>query len=407
MMLGDFDRMNILICYPGTIEKSGGMQYICAQFANAMYERGHRVAVCWYGSNRIRSFYHYAEHVTFYSLRPSVIPLEAEYHDVGRDVSLSNKIIREGIRLFSRKAYRRWNDYCKRKILFPQIRLVTQTFSPNVIVSFGSDMTCFLGEIANEVPTITMMHTDPRHIFRDSYLNEIEALQRSYAIQVLSPSYVEVVKKYCPKTKVVYIPNPVQQIRPLANIAKAKEEYYIVNVARLNKDKQQHVLINAFAKLAGDFPKWNLELWGDNQTYHVYVNSLIRLIKKYRLEDRITLCGTSINIADVYRKADIFGFPSAYEGFGLALVEAMSAGLPSVGFKTCTSVNELIKDGVTGLLADEDIDSFTEKLRCLMKNKEIRIRLGEKARLEAEQFAPVHVWDTWEKLLNESNISRE
>lgn len=45
-----------------------------------------------------------------------------------------------------------------------------------------------------------------------------------------------------------------------------------------------------------------------------------------------------------------FAFPSAYEGFGLSLAEAMSMGLPAVGYKSCSAVNELIVDGKNGFV---------------------------------------------------------
>ncbi|MGN0954788.1 glycosyltransferase [Dialister sp.] len=397
--------MNILICYPGTIEKSGGMQFICAQFANAMHGRGHRVAVCWYGSNKIKSFYHYSNQIMFFSLRPSRIPLAMDYHDVGKDVPFMSKTVRETLRLFSKKAYRKWNDHCKQEILFPQLQEIVHTFQPDVIISFSSDMTRFLGTIIERIPTISMIHTDPSHVFEDSYFGEIAALRKSYAIQVLSPSYIQLVKQYCPETRIVYIPNPVKQVRPLADLSKNKDKYYIIDVARINKNKQQHVLIEAFARLAEYFPEWNLELWGDNKTYSTYVNSLMQLIRKYHLENKVTLCGITNNVEEVYRKADIFAFPSAYEGFGLALVEAMSAWLPALAFKTCTSVNELIKDGRTGFLVDEDVDSFANKLKYLMKNKDVRIQLGKNAQLEAEKYAPAHVWSAWEKLLDDAKLS--
>ena len=58
--------------------------------------------------------------------------------------------------------------------------------------------------------------------------------------------------------------------------------------------------------------------------------------------------GSTNDVPDVLRQGDIFAFPSAYEGFGLSLAEAMSMGLPAVGYKSCSAVNELIVDGKNG-----------------------------------------------------------
>ena len=59
--------------------------------------------------------------------------------------------------------------------------------------------------------------------------------------------------------------------------------------------------------------------------------------------------------------ASVCAFPSKYEGFPLALTEAMSAGLPCVGFKSCTGVNGLIVDGENGFLVEDGICDFAKK----------------------------------------------
>ena len=65
--------------------------------------------------------------------------------------------------------------------------------------------------------------------------------------------------------------------------------------------------------------------------------------------------------------AIFFACQAELEGWGLGLTEAMAAGVPAVGFKGCTGVEDLIQDGVTGLLADHnDINSLAASLQFLM-----------------------------------------
>ena len=85
----------------------------------------------------------------------------------------------------------------------------------------------------------------------------------------------------------------------------------------------------------------------ERQTYYA---ELEHLIKSNGLQDKVFLKGRTSNVPEVLRKSDIFAFPSFWEGFGLALAEGLSAGLPAVGFKTCPGVNELIKHGESGYL---------------------------------------------------------
>ena len=104
-------------------------------------------------------------------------------------------------------------------------------------------------------------------------------------------------------------------------------------------------------------------------------------------------------ITVVVQVSDIFAFPSFWEGFGLALAEGMSAGLPAVGFKTCPGVNELIKDGESGYLCEDNLEAFTDALDKLMSDKDLRVKMGRAAKESMKQFAPQKNWDKWESLI--------
>ena len=132
-----------------------------------------------------------------------------------------------------------------------------------------------------------------------------------------------------------------------------------------------------------------------------YYEELKFMIKNKNLQDRVFLKGTSNEIPKVLQRCDIFAFPSAYEGFGLALGEAMSMGLPAVGYKSCSAVNELIRDGVNGFLCEEGPEDMAAKLDRLMGDRALRARMGRAARDSMKQYAPEAIWDAWENLLEE------
>lgn len=113
------------------------------------------------------------------------------------------------------------------------------------------------------------------------------------------------------------------------------------------------------------------------------------------------LKGVTDNVESVLRDSSIFAFPSASEGFGLALIEAMMVGIPAVGCVDCSAVNTLIQNGVNGILTRPDPESFSVGLSDLMRNKEKRLEYGGQARKTAQRFDPDAIWDTWESLLND------
>ena len=142
----------------------------------------------------------------------------------------------------------------------------------------------------------------------------------------------------------------------------------IIFIGRLVKNhKRPHLLIKAFTKLADCFPNWELELWGA-ESNRTYTKSLQHRIEKSGLQSRIHLKGVTRDVAGVLRDGDIFVLPSAYEGFGLSLAEAMSMGLPVIGYKNCPAVNELIKHEENGLLCEDGADALAEGESYNQKN---------------------------------------
>jgi glycosyltransferase involved in cell wall biosynthesis len=102
------------------------------------------------------------------------------------------------------------------------------------------------------------------------------------------------------------------------------------------------------------------------------------------------------------RQGDIFVLPSAYEGFGLSLAEAMSMGLPAIGYKNCSAVNELIENEKNGLLCEDGVDALAEALRRLMTDKALRVKYGAYAQKSMEKYSPAKIWRSWEELLEQT-----
>ena len=79
-----------------------------------------------------------------------------------------------------------------------------------------------------------------------------------------------------------------------------KKKYTIINVARLNKaQKRQHLIVQAFAKLAKNYPEWQVELWGgENDPRHGYGNELKNLINTENLSNQVYLRGETHEVLE-------------------------------------------------------------------------------------------------------------
>lgn len=284
-----------------------------------------------------------------------------------------------------------------------------KNFVPKVLMEENADIIIAMNArtasvlqvcLGNYGPSLVIMsHQDGETVLKGLSVLEKEVLGKSDALQVLMPNDAVLFKRFFPRTPIAHIPNAVPQYELPPNQTK---EPLVIDVARIaKKQKQQHLLIEAFAKVASEFPEWKLELWGEEQTDgRPYTKEMEDLIHKYRLEERVNLCGNTDDVLSVYRRASIFAFPSAFEGFPLAMTEAMSAGLPVVAYKSCPAVNELVKDGKTGLLVDDGAEALAEGLRKLMKDQELREEMGRAAHEEMHTYAPEKIWDQWEELMN-------
>ena len=101
---------------------------------------------------------------------------------------------------------------------------------------------------------------------------------------------------------------------------------------------------------------------------------------------------------DIYGQGDQtdYRLSSRFEGFGMVLVEAMACGLPVVSFDCPAGPDEIITDGVDGLLVPSgDVHALAEKLMVLMSDENLRRRLGQQARQTAQRYDMATLADQW------------
>lgn len=385
--------MNILVAnLTKMVDDSGGLAKVTCDFSNEMKRRGHSVSMV-YSDEKEGDFYY---------LIDADIPCYDIRHFEGKAIRYPwyLKIKRELLRPINKRKARTVNTDFAQKYLLRNLNRVLETTKPDVIVAFQSAASKMLiCDLHTDIPVITMSHGDPEDYFYTYPEAEIPALEQSTICQVLLPSYEAHLKHHLPNAKTVVIGNAIPQYDVSANLSTEKDVYRIVFVGRLSKGhKRPHILIEAFSGIAAHFHDWQLELWGaeDGKAYY---KELQLLIRQKKMENRIFLKGTTNHVEEVLQKADIFAFPSAYEGFSLALGEAMSMGLPSVAFKSCESVCGMIEDGKTGILCSDGVKPFQDALQSLMRDRELRVEMGKNARVAMQSFAPDVIWDKWENLL--------
>ncbi|SMO55218.1 Glycosyltransferase involved in cell wall bisynthesis [Balnearium lithotrophicum] len=241
------------------------------------------------------------------------------------------------------------------------------------------------------------------------------------------------------KIKIIYNPYPIHLIQnlseePVEGIFEGAP--FIITVGRLTKPKGQWYLLRIFRELKKKFPELKLLLLGDGELKDYLVKLSENLGLRTYLWDRDKLSGDF----DVYflgfkknpfkyiSRSKLFVFPSLWEGFPNALVEAMACGIPVVSadcrsgpreilspdtdFNYQTKEPEFAEYGV--LMPPFDVEFkkankplekreriWVEVLGKLLQDEELRKKYSKKALERARDFDVENIVKDWEKLLRE------
>ena len=166
-------------------------------------------------------------------------------------------------------------------------------------------------------------------------------------------------------------PPPVTQRRPT-----------VVCVGLFRPEKGHATLLAAFALVRRELPDARLVLVGDGELR----KALIHQIQASGLDGSVELAGRVDNVWPHLRNADVFAQASSFESFGIAIVEAMAAGLPVVG-PAVGGIPELIVPGLNGeLYPPGDVQALAGHLVHLLRSPGTRSRMGAESRRIADRF---------------------
>lgn len=197
---------------------------------------------------------------------------------------------------------------------------------------------------------------------------------------------------------VIYNPVNIDKIREVkvnSSIRKefniTNDEYMIVNIGRLIKSKGQLYLIRVMKKVIEKNEKIKLVIVGKGNLK----NKLKNEIKKLNLEKHVFLAGFRNDIPELLKAADLFVFPSLWEGLGIAVLEAMAAKVPIVA-SNIETINEYISDGEEAFLVDyNDANEMAYKILDLLNNSFLREKFVTKS------YKKVNNWFSSEKIAKE------
>ena len=276
-------------------------------------------------------------------------------------------------------------------------------YHPEVVISFCPTMcfiTCFFKFIKKQMKDIKLVISE-RNDPNNEYRNIITKILANwlYSKADLIVFQTSDAKKYFSKKiqeKSVIIPNPINEKFIKANI-KLKKENSIVNVGRLESQKNQELLIKACAKVFEKYPDWKLKIYGTGSLK----NELILLTKKLEIENKVLFLGRCNELENELPKSKIFVLSSDYEGMPNALMEAMACGLCCVSTDCpCGGSKELIKNKENGLLVPvKNVDELYKAICYLIENKMLYNYIAKNAQQIKNNYSNDIIFDKWRKII--------
>lgn len=353
-----------------TLTASGGAERVFSIITGELVRRGHDVVIVTFDQPGTSSFY---------SLDSSIRRIELGIGDVTRNAGIIETL-------------------CRMRAL----RAVAKSEAPLIAIGFMHSMFILLALSLLGLGTsvIGSEHIVPEHyrsrplqfllfLLASPFLDKITVLSEAILV-----SYPRLIRR-----RMVVMPNPIIYPYGKAKPSAKKSRYILLSVGRLDAQKDQAILIHAFSYLADKWPEWNLKIIGEGPLRA----ELSSKIKEFGLLERVFLPGVTSDIDAEYLGADVFVIPSRYEAFGLVTAEAMSYGLPVVGFADCPGTNELINDSVCGILvvpAKNRAESLALALERLFANPTLRLQMGSAGAVTVERMVSIsNIGDRWENLL--------
>ena len=175
----------------------------------------------------------------------------------------------------------------------------------------------------------------------------------------------------------------------------------ILSVGSISQRKGHLFLIKSFEKVHSKIPTAKLIIAG-SLAEETYLAKMREEIKKYRLQDSVDILANipQEELLQHYQTASIYALHSQEESQGIALVEAMAAGLPVVS-TTVGGIPYVVKDEESGLLSEYgDIDSFANNIIRLLGDKNLRDKMAQSAREIAQNYSWTNIAQAIETTCN-------
>lgn len=301
--------------------------------------------------------------------------------------------------------------YCAVKRLI-NLRSCIKKEKPDIVISFcnKTNFRCAYSMIGLGIPLLVSVRNDPKrdyapYRYATKWMEKKAAgcvFQTFQAQAFFSPDFQK-------KSRIIF--NPLsEQYMELAseqekgnNLQEEKDTgRRIINIGRITAQKNQLLLLRAFARIHEKHPDVKIQIYGEDGERDVK-EKMERFLAENGLEKQVRFMGTYDRPEQHFGGDALFVLSSDYEGMSNALMEAMALGLPVISTDCpCGGAAMLIENDISGLLVPVgDEEALAEAMDNLLMDDMRARRLGKNARQIINKVSPEKIYQEWKIYVDE------
>lgn len=220
---------------------------------------------------------------------------------------------------------------------------------------------------------------------RVHHLLNVAAFRSSARIVVNSNRVAEYVARHyaAPRGRICVVYNGVDTERFHPPNVRGERALTVMTAGRFVEQKNPLLFLEAAYHVSRQFPETRFVMLGDGPQRE----SVAQRAAALGLEGRVDLPGERCDVEEWLRRADVFWLTSGWEGLPNAVLEAMACGVPVIA-SDAGGTGELLRNGVEGFLVRSGVvEDFVHYGGLLLRDAELRARMGRAARERAVQFS--------------------
>jgi glycosyltransferase involved in cell wall biosynthesis len=262
-------------------------------------------------------------------------------------------------------------------LAIPSICRETRKTKPDIVHAHQRGILAGCWTLFHGIPMIATVHTNPKATFYrecEKIIFIILVLCKRIILVGISKFNSELIKKiwHLNSAYIRYVNNGIN----IENFyQKPHETFTFINSSRQDKNKNQSLILRAFARLRHENPACPIKLFlvGDGNTH----TKLKKEVQKLGINELVEFIGYVKSAKEYLALSDVYVSSSHREGLPLSVLEAMASGLPVIATNV-GGLRDIVQDNGI-LVADDDEDGMFAAMKKLRDNDELRRLMGRKS----------------------------